>query len=106
MFNLHDFWYKSFWIALYQEGFENTDSLKIRCTGGNCIEFLQTYSNGKYASLVSKVIYPELKNPDGSTTIYNADGTIKGYKNKRIYTVEEAIVVSKPIGNTFKIRYK
>ena len=46
------------------------------------------------------------QNSDGSTTIYNADGTIKGFKNKRIYTVQEAEKLSKPTGNTFKLRYK
>ena len=48
----------------------------------------------------------EVKNADGSTTIYDKAGNVLGFKNKRIYTVEEATKLSKPRGNTFKIRYK
>jgi len=46
------------------------------------------------------------KNADGSYTIYNPDGSIKGFKGKRIYTVQEAEMLSKPVGNTIKLRYK
>ena len=45
-------------------------------------------------------------NPDGSYNIYDADGNIIGYRGKRIYTVEEATKLSKPTGNTFRLRYK
>jgi len=50
-----------------------------------------------------KKIYNE---KDGSYTIYDNDNNIIGYKNKRIYTVEEATEVVKPTGNTFRIRYR
>ena len=43
---------------------------------------------------------------DGSTTLYNEDGTIKGFKNKRIYTLDEANAVTKPTGNRVSIKYK
>ncbi|MBR2299678.1 MAG: hypothetical protein IJ870_03790 [Alphaproteobacteria bacterium] len=43
-------------------------------------------------------------NADGSISNYNADGTL--LIPKRIYTVEEASKLSKPTGNTFKLRYK
>ena len=46
------------------------------------------------------------KHADGSVTIYNADGTIKGFKNKRIYTIDEANAVAKPTGNTVRIKYR
>jgi len=45
------------------------------------------------------------KQPDGSTAIYR-DGKLVGYKNKRIYTVQEANQVSKPTGNRVSLRYK
>lgn len=47
-----------------------------------------------------------VKNADGSYTLYNEDGTIKGFKNKRIYTIEEATLLSKETGNIIKLRYK
>ena len=51
--------------------------------------------------------YPyTVSNTDGSVTMYNGDGTIKGYKGKRIYTVKEANEVSKPTGNRVSLRYK
>ena len=46
------------------------------------------------------------ENTDIGWFFYNSDGTIKGFKGKKIYTIEEAELVSKPTGNTFKIRYK
>ncbi|MBR1915528.1 MAG: leucine-rich repeat protein [Alphaproteobacteria bacterium] len=45
------------------------------------------------------------KNADGSYTLYNADGTIKGYKGKRIYTIDEANAVAGKV-NSVKIRYR
>ncbi len=45
------------------------------------------------------------KNEDGSTTYYDADGTFLGYKNKRIYTIDEANAVAGKT-NTFSIRYR
>ena len=46
------------------------------------------------------------KNNDESTAYYGSDGKLKGFKNKRIYTIEEAMAISKPTGNRFRIRYK
>lgn len=46
------------------------------------------------------------QNTDGSYTIKDADGNIIGFRGKRIYTVEEAALVSKDTGNTIKLRYK
>ena len=42
---------------------------------------------------------------DGSFAVYK-DGVFVGYKGKRIYTMEEANRVTKPTGNTFKIKYR
>ena len=42
---------------------------------------------------------------DGSFAVYK-DGVFVGYKGKRIYTTEEANRVTKPMGNTFKIKYR
>ncbi|MBR2300265.1 MAG: leucine-rich repeat domain-containing protein [Alphaproteobacteria bacterium] len=47
----------------------------------------------------------EIEQSDGSYKVYK-DGVFIGYKNKRIYTVEEASKLSKPTGNTFRLRYK
>ena len=47
-----------------------------------------------------------VQNADGSTTLYDSDGNVTGYRGKRIYTVEEASKLSKETGNTFKLRYK
>ena len=90
--------------------YENQDGKIIAYDGdGNKI--------GEYASVTSMLqgeALPEtppetthsVQNTDGSTTIYNADGSIKGFKGKKIYTVQEAEMLSKETGNTFKIRYK
>ena len=43
---------------------------------------------------------------DGSVTVYDQDGKFIGFKNKRIYTIEEATKLSKPTGNKFTLRYK
>ncbi|MBR1915369.1 MAG: hypothetical protein IJ830_02885 [Alphaproteobacteria bacterium] len=45
------------------------------------------------------------QNSDGSTTIFNEDGTIKGFKNKRIYTIDEANQVA-GAKNRVSIRYR
>ena len=42
---------------------------------------------------------------DGSFAVYK-DGVFAGYKGKRIYTTEEANRVTKPMGNTLKIKYR
>ncbi|MBR6327738.1 MAG: leucine-rich repeat domain-containing protein [Alphaproteobacteria bacterium] len=43
--------------------------------------------------------------PDGSVAIYR-DGQLKAYKGKRIYTIDEANAVTKPTGNTVRIKYR
>ena len=47
-----------------------------------------------------------LQNADGSYTLYDEEGNIIGFKNKRIYTVEEATLLTSPKGNTFKLKYR
>ncbi|MBR2299095.1 MAG: leucine-rich repeat domain-containing protein, partial [Alphaproteobacteria bacterium] len=85
---------------------DNPDLVKIKCTSGNCKEVLETYGNGKYAAYGARVRYGSVKNGDGSTTYFDDDGNVAYYKGKRIYTIEEANAVTKPQGNTFKLRYK
>ena len=46
------------------------------------------------------------KNSDGSYTLTDVNGKFIGYKNKRIYTVNEAASIVSPKGNTFTLRYK
>ncbi|MBR2299337.1 MAG: leucine-rich repeat domain-containing protein [Alphaproteobacteria bacterium] len=79
------------------------EPLKITCTDGNCENVLKgTQWEGK-----TQIIYPlkKIKQPDGSVAIYEI-GKFKGYRNKRIYTIQEAEKLSKKTGNTFKLRYK
>ncbi len=46
-------------------------------------------------------------NPDdGSYTIKDENGNIIGFEGKRIYTIDEANAVTKPMGNTVSIRYR
>ncbi len=45
-------------------------------------------------------------NPDGSQTLKTWRGELVGYKNKRIYTIDEANQVAKPTGNRVSITYR
>ena len=85
-----------------QGGF--TANAQIMCTNGKCEDVLK---NTKYANLISNVVkyVQEIRQPDGSINIYK-HGKLIGFKNKRIYTVNEAETLSKPTGNKFKLRYK
>lgn len=47
-----------------------------------------------------------VKNSDGSYTVYDDNGNIVGFKNKRIYTIEEVSAIVKDTGNTIRLRYK
>lgn len=73
-----------------------------------CKEMLNTIdwdsASGVYKTSYGNTYY--LKGDDGSTTIRDQNGKLIGYKGKRIYTIEEASRLSKPTGNTFKLRYK
>jgi len=57
-------------------------------------------------SLPSTPTTTSVQNADGSYTIYDENGKIIGFKGKKIYTIEEATLLSKPTGNQLKIRYK
>ena len=46
------------------------------------------------------------KNSDGSYTLTDVNGKFIGYKNKKIYTVNEAASIVSSKGNTFTLRYK
>jgi len=60
--------------------------------------------NGNVLSIkdTTKKVYNE---KDGSYTIYDKDGNFIGYKNKRIYTLDEANAVAGKV-NSVKIRYR
>jgi len=53
----------------------------------------------------SKSTNTEVKNADGSYTIYDKDGNFLGFKGKRIYTIDEVNAVAGKT-NTFSIRYR
>lgn len=81
-------------------------SSPIVCAYGyisGCVGDTVQLADGTSAMMQNGQIFNQFS--DGSTTLYNADGTIKGYKGKRIYTIEEATKVSGE-RNTFRIRYK
>ena len=90
-------------------GLASVDQVKIICTSGDCKKFLQEYESwGRrpLAAYADKVIYPKVKNADGSYTLYDGDGNVIGFEGKRIYTIEEANQVTKPTGNTVRIKYR
>lgn len=47
-----------------------------------------------------------IKNDDGSYTIYDTNGTIKGFEGKRVYTPAEASLLVKPTGNKITLWFK
>ncbi|MBR2300069.1 MAG: leucine-rich repeat domain-containing protein [Alphaproteobacteria bacterium] len=89
---------------------DENGKINIICTKGDCEKYLREESKYKTntALLAGLKVVPlrlEKELADGSIAIYEM-GVFKGYKNKRIYTVEEAAAVSKKTGNTFRLRYK
>jgi len=48
----------------------------------------------------------DIHNKDGSITLLDENGRVVGFKKKRIYTVDEAELLSKEVGNKFKLKYK
>ncbi|MBR2300000.1 MAG: leucine-rich repeat domain-containing protein [Alphaproteobacteria bacterium] len=85
----------------------NTQNLKIYCTGDTkkCDDHLKAAG---YPEL--KSIKATTKHVNGVTYVFDNKGklvTTSGRReNKRIYSIEEASLVSKKTGNTFKLRYK
>ncbi|MBR2299387.1 MAG: leucine-rich repeat domain-containing protein [Alphaproteobacteria bacterium] len=103
-------------IQFAKEEFATLSNIQIVCQGDieKCKsnfswteEYQELFGNMPIQIISSEDVgQKKVKNADGSITIYDADNNIIGYKNKRIYTVEEASRLSKPTGNTFKLRYK
>ncbi|MBR2299000.1 MAG: leucine-rich repeat domain-containing protein [Alphaproteobacteria bacterium] len=83
--------------AFWDRGAEYPHQLEIYCKG-NFSKCQSNISNSFKKDIFAPAHTPEHPNID---TAYH---TI--HLNKRIYTVEEASRLSKPTGNTFKIRYK
>ncbi len=65
------------------------------------------YEEGSYnmVQATPKSSNTEVKNADGSTTIYDKDGNFLGFKGKRIYTIDEANEIAGTT-NHVKIRYR
>ena len=84
-----------------EHGGKMSADAEIICTQGECENALK---GTQYASLTNHVTYFR-RQADGSTNIYRG-GKLRGFKNKRIYTVDEAELLSKPQGNKFRLRYK
>ncbi|MBR2300118.1 MAG: leucine-rich repeat domain-containing protein [Alphaproteobacteria bacterium] len=99
--------------------FTGTIQLYAKDTNGNMILYDKDETTGeitsngkKYASIDHLIAgramheIQQIENSDGSVYLYDENGNLIGIKGKRIYTVEEAARLSKPTGNTFKLRYK
>ncbi|MBR2299538.1 MAG: leucine-rich repeat domain-containing protein [Alphaproteobacteria bacterium] len=90
-----------------EERSENLENLKIYCTGDTkkCDANLEAAGYGELKSIKATT-----KQVNGVTYVYDNKGklvTTSGKrKEKRIYSIEEASLVSKKTGNTFKLRYK
>ena len=84
--------------------FVNSGDINLSCTTGDCQAVLKAWddTNGtNYASRAKTI----LTNQDGSKAIYDLSGKFLGYKNKRIYTIDEANQVAGKV-NSVKIRYR
>ena len=84
--------------------FVNSGDINLSCTTGDCKAVLKAWDTAKgtnYASRAKTI----LTNPDGSKAIYDLSGKLLGYKNKRIYTIDEANQVTGKV-NSVKIRYR
>ncbi|MBR2300127.1 MAG: hypothetical protein IJ870_06115 [Alphaproteobacteria bacterium] len=99
--------------TVYYNEYDNYGHLvsikKKKCFNGETEEECKSYLNDtSYWSDISGDTYSNtyyVKDFDGSMSIYK-DNNVIGYKNKRIYTIDEASRLSKPTGNIFKLRYK
>ena len=79
-------------------------------TQQDCLKLMDMASAGTNCTTIASCsqwlkLNRQETNPDGSLSIYR-NGEFVGYKNKRIYTVEEANLVAKPTGNTVRIKYR
>ena len=89
-----------------QDAINNYPGGPIICATGyveGCIGEDVTLPDGTSATMKNGII--SSSSPDGSTTLYNEDGSIKGFKGKRIFTIDEANEVAGKT-NSFKIRYR
>ena len=76
--------------------YTTSNSSPIICATGylaGCTGATITLADGSSAIMKSGQIVSKTF-PDGSTTLYDEDGSIKGFKNKRIYTIDEANAVA------------
>lgn len=116
--------YQAFWSTSVQTLIANAENLQkylntggsfkdgnigIVCSTGDCQAVLEAWDTAHGTNYASRTTFraknQEIQNADGSTSIYR-NGQLVGFRGKRIYTVEEAEKLSKPTGNTFRIRYK
>lgn len=81
------------------------DSLQ-NMTQDHAVDSYQKNDNGRILNYDGHGHLLSSQNSDGSTTFYDENGNITGFKGKRIYTVEETTLVVKPQGNTFTLRYR
>ncbi len=96
---LHDF---HDFTSIVRDGFEEK-TFEI----GNDGSIMQIGENGILAKYDAhgNLMYTYEYNSDGSAKYYDAHGKLIGFKNKRIYTVDEAMMVVSG-KNTFKLKYR
>lgn len=89
--------------------FNQSGDINISCSSGDCKAVLEAWDATHNTTYASRAIVTaksqQVVNADGSTSIYE-NGRLVATRGKRIYTVEEASKLSKPTGNTFRLRYK
>jgi len=86
---------------------DENGKINITCTVGDCEKYLKEESKYKdNTDILNSIRFLpiEVQNKDGSRSVF-LNGRFLGFKGKRIYTVEEAEMVTKPSGNRFRIRY-
>ncbi len=107
-------WFSSLYEAqmafLQEEGLCDEDECPALIEASSDGKILE-YGGEKYASLEDLVkgnalpSKQEIIKPDGSVTILDADNNIIGFRNKKIYTIDEANQVAGKV-NSFKIKYR
>lgn len=88
-------------LCLTETGCKKLIEMSLEGTVCATVESCSQYAKDHSLSLGDVVLQE-----DGSYSIVDANGNVIGFKSKRIYTVEEATKLSKPTGNTIKLRYK
>ena len=80
-----------------------SENANITCTSGDCMEILSAWDTANNTNYTQNTRFG-FKNTDGSLSIYK-NGSLVGYKGKRIYTIDEANAVAGE-KNRVSIKYR